>query len=61
MITYNVVFCWGNIVILYDVLLFPLSNIEARPTGVSRGVKKLLKNKIPNLGTLDDISDFMTG
>ena len=36
-------------------------NIEAKPTGLSRGVKKLLKNKIPNLGKLEDISDFMAG
>ena len=36
-------------------------NIEAKPTGLSRGVKKLLKNKIPDLGKLDDISDFMAG
>lgn len=36
-------------------------NIEARPTGVSRCVKKLLKNQIPNLGTLNDISDFVSG
>lgn len=36
-------------------------NIEARPTGVSRCVKKLLKNQVPNLGTLNDISDFVSG
>jgi len=36
-------------------------HIEAKPTGLSRGVKKLLKNKIPNLGKLEDISDFMAG
>ena len=37
------------------------SNIEAIPIGVSRGVMKLMKNKIPNLGSLNDISDFVTG
>jgi len=36
-------------------------NIEAVPVGVSRGVKKLLKSKLPNLGSLNDISDYMTG
>lgn len=36
-------------------------NIEAVPVGVSRSVKKLLKSKIPNLGSLNDISDFVTG
>jgi len=36
-------------------------NIEAVPVGISRGVKKLLKNKIPNLGSLNDIGDFVTG
>lgn len=36
-------------------------HIEAVPVGVSRGVKKLLKNKIPDLSSLKDISDFVNG
>lgn len=34
--------------------------IKVVPTGVSKGVKKLLQNKVPNLSKFDDISEFMT-
>lgn len=46
-------------IIIIDILIF--SNIEAVPVGISRGVKKLLKNKVPNLGSLKEIDDFVTG
>ncbi|XP_002163125.3 suppressor of SWI4 1 homolog isoform X1 [Hydra vulgaris] len=36
-------------------------NIEAIPVGISKGVMKLMKNKIPNLSSLNDISDLVTG
>ncbi|XP_065068375.1 suppressor of SWI4 1 homolog [Rhopilema esculentum] len=36
-------------------------NIDAVPVGLSRGVKKLMKNRIPDLGSLTDISEFVTG
>lgn len=44
---------------IINTLIF--SNIEAVPVGISRGVKKLLKNKVPNLGSLKEIDDFVTG
>lgn len=34
--------------------------IKVVPAGVSKGVKKLLQNKIPNLSKFSDISEFMT-
>lgn len=34
--------------------------IKVVPTGVSKGVKKLLQNKVPNLSKFNDISEFMT-
>ena len=37
------------------------SNIDAAPVGLTRGVKKIMKNKIPDLGSLTDISEFVTG
>merc|ERR1712142_597117 len=36
-------------------------NIEATPVGVNKGIKRLLKPKVPNLGTLNDISDLIEG
>lgn len=36
-------------------------NIEASPVGVNKGIKRLLKPKVPNLGTLNDISDLIEG
>ena len=43
------------------VIDFRHYNIEAVPVGVNKGIKLLLKSKIPNLGTLGDISDLITG
>lgn len=37
------------------------SNIDAAPVGLSRSVKKIVKHKVPNLGSLTDISEFVTG
>lgn len=34
--------------------------IKIVPTGLSRGVKKLVQAKIPNLSKCQDISDFLT-
>ncbi|KAK3915446.1 Suppressor of SWI4 1-like protein [Frankliniella fusca] len=34
--------------------------IKVVPAGVSKGVKKLLQNKVPNLSKFNDISEFMT-
>nr|CAG4649284.1 EOG090X0508 [Scapholeberis mucronata] len=34
-------------------------SIKAVPVGVSRAVKKLVSNKIPNLGKLNDISEYI--
>ena len=36
------------------------SNIRAVPVGASRGVKKIVKAKVPNLGRFDDVSEFLT-
>jgi len=34
--------------------------IKAVPVGLSKGVKKLVQSKVPNLGRFEDISDFIT-
>lgn len=34
--------------------------IKVTPVGVSKGVKKMVQGKIPNLAKCDDISDFLT-
>ena len=34
-------------------------SIKAVPVGVSRAVKKLVSSKVPNLGKLSDISEFI--
>merc|ERR550532_485407 len=34
-------------------------NIKAVPTGLSKGVKKLIKAKVPNMGKYDDVSEFL--
>jgi len=36
-------------------------NIEATPVGINKGIKRLLKPKIPDLGKLNDISDLVIG
>ncbi|EDO34519.1 predicted protein, partial [Nematostella vectensis] len=36
-------------------------NIQAVPIGMSRGVKKLIQTKIPNMARLEDISDYVLG
>uniref|UniRef100_T1J3I8 Brix domain-containing protein n=1 Tax=Strigamia maritima TaxID=126957 RepID=T1J3I8_STRMM len=33
--------------------------IKLAPTGLSKGVKKLIQNKVPNLGNFNEISEFM--
>ena len=35
------------------------SNIQAAPIGISRGVKKLIQTKLPNMSQLSDISDYV--
>jgi len=44
-----------------NVIDFRHFNIEAVPVGVNKGIKRLLKTKIPDLGKLNDISDLITG
>jgi ribosome biogenesis protein SSF1/2 len=34
-------------------------SIKAVPVGVSKAVKKLVSSKVPNLGKLSDISEFI--
>lgn len=34
-------------------------NIQAAPIGISRGVKKLIQTKLPNMAQLSDISDYV--
>lgn len=34
-------------------------SIKAVPVGVSKAVKKLVSSKVPNLGKLNDISEFI--
>lgn len=34
--------------------------IKAIPVGISRGVKKIVQSKIPNLAKYEDISEFLT-
>lgn len=34
-------------------------NIQAAPIGISRGVKKLIQTKVPNMSQLSDISDYV--
>ena len=36
-------------------------HIRAQPVGISRSVKKVLQAKLPDLGQLDDISQFIEG
>ena len=42
---------------IYSISLY--SNIKAVPVGMSKGVKKLVKSKVPNLSRFDDVSDFL--
>ena len=43
-----------------DIISISLcSNIKAVPVGMSKGVKKLVKSKVPNLSRCDDVSDFL--
>lgn len=34
--------------------------IKVNPVGISKGVKKMVQNKVPNLARYDEISDFLT-
>ena len=56
---------WEKIDLMYlfalDVPYFFYSNIDAAPVGLSRSVKKIMKHKVPDLGSLTDISEFVTG
>lgn len=40
-------------------VFFFFSNIQAAPIGISRGVKKLIQTKLPNMAQLSDISDYV--
>lgn len=35
--------------------------VRANPVGISRSVKRIIQSKVPNLGELHDISDFIDG
>mmetsp|Transcript_10110 Transcript_10110/g.20482 ORF Transcript_10110/g.20482 Transcript_10110/m.20482 type:complete len:393 (-) Transcript_10110:18-1196(-) len=35
--------------------------VRANPTGVSRSVKRIVQAKVPNLGRVDDIADYVLG
>lgn len=35
-------------------------NIKVVPVGVSKGVKKIVQGKVPNLSRCEDISEFFT-
>lgn len=35
--------------------------IKAQPVGVSSAVKRILQSRIPNLGDLEDVSQFLEG
>lgn len=35
-------------------------SIKVIPVGVSKGVKKFIQGKVPNLSKCNDISDFLT-
>lgn len=35
--------------------------VTVEPIGLSRGVKKVVLGKIPNMAKCDDIADFLTG
>mgnify|MGYP003706126633 CR=1 FL=1 len=35
--------------------------VTASPVGISRNIKKIINGKIPNLGNLKDMSEFLTG
>ena len=47
---------WCVLMIINPMLC---SNIEAVPIGMSRGVKKLIQTKIPNMAKLCDISEYV--
>lgn len=34
--------------------------VTVAPVGLSRGIKKVVVGKIPNLGKCEDIADFLT-
>ena len=42
------------------VLEFRHYAIKVMPTGISKGVKKLVQGKVPNLATCEDISELLT-
>merc|ERR1712168_1724203 len=42
-----------------EVIDFRHYNIRAVPVGMSKGMKKLIKAKVPNMGRFDDISDLL--
>lgn len=44
-----------------DVVEWRHYAVRAAPVGLNRGVKKILQGKIPNLGKLEDVSEFMDG
>uniref|UniRef100_A0A8D2PE98 Brix domain-containing protein n=1 Tax=Zosterops lateralis melanops TaxID=1220523 RepID=A0A8D2PE98_ZOSLA len=38
-----------------------LGSIQVVPVGLSRGIRKILQEKFPNLGRAEDVSDLLTG
>lgn len=35
-------------------------NVKVVPVGISKGVKKVVQGKVPNLAKCNDISEFLT-
>ena len=46
-------------VTVFSPICLACSNIQAAPIGISRGVKKLIQTKLPNMSQLSDISDYV--
>lgn len=45
---------------LTRAIVFPTySSLKVVPVGMSRGVKKLMQEKFPNMSKLDDISELL--
>lgn len=48
-----------NVELTHAILLSTYSSLKVVPVGMSRGVKKLMQERFPNMSKFDDISELL--
>lgn len=50
---------WVNVTLTHMMMFSTCSSLKVVPVGMSRGVKKLMQERFPNMSKFEDISELM--